>query len=125
MAVALAECCIVDRERPTGADVDLSGWESLPITALLFGEGQGRIIVSTTDSAAVLRVARERRVPARVIGTTRPRSTELRISVGSVHVHAPVSRLAEVYFGAIPRIMVGSAAVLQSAEEPSPAELFV
>jgi phosphoribosylformylglycinamidine synthase len=124
LAVALAECCIADREHLMGADIDLAPWGSLPITALLFGEGQGRIVVSTTDAAAVIRTAREHGVPAREIGTTRPRSADLTISRGPVHVRAAVSRLAEVYYGAIPRIMVGSPAVIQSAEEPSPAELF-
>jgi phosphoribosylformylglycinamidine synthase subunit PurL len=124
LAVALTECCIADREHMVGAEVDLSLWASLPVAALLFGEGQGRVIVSTTDAEAVLRTAREHGVPARTIGTTRPRSAELRIVAGPAEIHAALSALAEVYYGAIAQIMVGSPAVIQSAEEPSPAESF-
>src|SRR5690606_1348943 len=54
LAVALAECCVADRTRPMGAMVDLSAWASLPQRALLFGEAQGRVLLSTADSAAVL-----------------------------------------------------------------------
>src|SRR6185436_1746192 len=47
MAVALAECCIANRESATGAEIDLSGYGTFPDRAILFGETQGRIIVSS------------------------------------------------------------------------------
>src|SRR5262249_21749417 len=51
LAVALAECCIsqqVARETPRliGAQVDLAGMAGTRLDALLFGEAQGRVIVS-------------------------------------------------------------------------------
>ena len=122
LAVALAECCVGDREQMVGADIDLSAWTSLPTIALLFGEGQGRIVVSTADAAAVVRIATEHGVPARRIGTSRPGGAELRIAVGGASVRAALSDVADVYYGAIPRVMVGSTAVIQATEEPSPAE---
>src|SRR5919202_20793 len=47
LAVAIAECVIVPRGRGIGAEVDLSPWSGLPLRALLFGEAQGRVVVST------------------------------------------------------------------------------
>jgi phosphoribosylformylglycinamidine synthase II len=124
-AVAVAECCVADAERAVGADLDLSPWTGIPQRAVLFGEGQGRIIVSTLNPAAVLAVARERGVPARQIGTVRPRAAELRITIGGTRVVASLARLAAAYHGAIPRAMAGSAAVVQAAEEPTAAGSFV
>jgi phosphoribosylformylglycinamidine synthase len=60
LAVALAECCVMDEDAPRGASVDLTRWSALPLRALFFGEGQGRVIVSTPDPAAVLAIAAAR-----------------------------------------------------------------
>ena len=126
LAVAIAECCIGDREHLVGADVDLSAWSALADSrALLFGEGQGRIVVSTADAAAVvLAIAREHGVPARQIGTVRPGPRELRIAVGGTRVARLLERLAAAYHGAIPGAM-GIAAVVQAAEEPAAAGSLV
>src|SRR5678816_4613568 len=45
LAVALAECCMADAEKPIGAQVSLSVG-SVPPHAYLFGEDASRIIVS-------------------------------------------------------------------------------
>jgi phosphoribosylformylglycinamidine synthase subunit PurL len=124
MAVAVAECCIGDAERLVGADVNLSAWSSLPLRALLFGEGQGRIVVSTSDAPAVLAVAGEHGVPARRIGTVRPGAGELRIAIGGTRIAVSLARLAAAYHGAIPKAM-GLAAVVQAAEEPTAAGSLV
>ncbi|MFI5250597.1 MAG: phosphoribosylformylglycinamidine synthase subunit PurL, partial [Gemmatimonadales bacterium] len=124
MAVAVAECCIGDAERLAGADVDLSAWSTLPLRALLFGEGQGRIVVSTTDAPVVLAMAGERGVPARQIGTVRPGARELRIAIGGTRIAVSLERLAAAYHGAIPNAM-GPAAVVQAAEEPTAAGSLV
>ncbi len=125
LAVALAECCIGDREHMVGAAVDLSAWETLPLRALLFGEAQGRVLVATSEPAAVIQAARERGVPARQIGTTDPGGRDLRISVGTTHVRARLDRLADRYYGAIPRIMAGSPAIIRAQEEPTAAGSLV
>jgi phosphoribosylformylglycinamidine synthase II len=124
LAVAVAECCIGNAERLVGADLDLSGWSSLPLRALLFGEGQGRIVVSTTDAPVVLAMAGERGVPARQIGTVRPAAGELRIAIGGTRIAVSLARLAAAYHGAIPAAM-GPAAVVQAAEEPTAAGSLV
>jgi phosphoribosylformylglycinamidine synthase len=101
--------------------VDLSKWRSLPVRALLFGEAQGRILVSTDEPAVVLAAARKRGVPGHDIGLVRPHSSDLRISVGALQISAPLARLAERYHEAIPRAMAGSRLAVQVAEEPTAA----
>jgi phosphoribosylformylglycinamidine synthase len=109
LAVALAECVMLDRERLMGATIDLSDWRALPLRALLFAEAQGRVIVSTPDALNVLTIARRHGVPATTIGTVHAASGSLDITVGDRELHFPVARLAEAYHEAIPRIMQRSA----------------
>ena len=109
LAVALAECVMLDRNRLTGATVDLSDWRDLPLRALLFGEAQGRVIVSAPDALEVLAIARRHGVPATTIGTVRTETGSLDITVGQRQWRMSVARLAEAYHEAIPRIMQRSA----------------
>jgi phosphoribosylformylglycinamidine synthase len=105
LAVALAECVMMDRARPTGAEVDLGAWTALPLRALLFGEAQGRVVVSTPDPEALLAIVRRHGVPAARIGTVRAASGALRVVVGERGIRATVAQLADAYHEAIPRIM--------------------
>ena len=105
LAVALAECSIADRERMIGADIDLGTWASLPLRALLFGEAQGRIIVSTRQPADVIAAATAHGVPAARIGTVRAASDMLTIAVGARRIAAPLERLAAAYHDAIPNAL--------------------
>jgi phosphoribosylformylglycinamidine synthase subunit PurL len=89
--------------------VDLSDWQQLPLRALLFGEAQGRVIVSSPDALAVLAIAAHHGVKATTIGTVHASSGALEIVVGSRTLHAPVTQLAEAYHETIPRIMQRSA----------------
>jgi phosphoribosylformylglycinamidine synthase len=109
LAVALAECVMMDRARPTGAEVDLSQWRALPLRALLFGEAQGRVVVSSPDPQAVLATAKRHGVPAAIIGTVRGISDALDIRIGEQRLTTRVGQLAEAYHEAIPRIMQRSA----------------
>jgi len=110
LAVALAECCMMDRERQVGAAIDLDAWATLPLASLLFGEAQNRVVVSTTDARAVLAEAERQGVPARVIGRVSAQSSSLTIRVGSRLVDAPLARLAAAWHDAIPKIMSRSVA---------------
>lgn len=110
LAVALAECCIGSEDHPTGAAVDLSPWETLPMRALLFGEAQGRVVLSTSNPAAVQAIATRHGVPACAIGTVRSASAGLTITVGHRVVHAPCERLSVAYHTALPRAMKQAAA---------------
>jgi phosphoribosylformylglycinamidine synthase II len=110
LAVALAECCMMDRERQLGATVDLQPWAHIPIAALLFGEAQNRVIVSTTVAPRVLAEAAKLGVPARVIGRVAAESQSLTIRAGSRLIDAPLARLAAAWHDAIPTIMSRSVA---------------
>jgi len=67
LAIALAECA----GDGIGCHLDLNGHaDDVDAIALLFGESQGRAIVSTHRVDDVLRVAREHGVPAQGIGNT-------------------------------------------------------
>jgi phosphoribosylformylglycinamidine synthase II len=114
LAVALAECAIMNRTRLMGADVDLSAWSDLPLRALLFGEAQGRVVVSTADSATLLSTAKRHGVPAQRIGIVRA-ADRLTIRVGSQVIDAPLATLADAYHEAIPRRMSRSAAPVEVA----------
>ena len=59
LAVALAECCMVDRAAPTGADVDLVDVERAAAARAAVRRGAGRVVVSTPDRRA--RCSRSRR----------------------------------------------------------------
>ncbi|HKP15272.1 MAG TPA: phosphoribosylformylglycinamidine synthase subunit PurL [Gemmatimonadaceae bacterium] len=105
LAVALAECVMMDRAQPTSAQIDLSAWRSLPRRALLFGEAQGRVILSTPDPDAVLAIAARHDVPARQIGEVTSSSMPFTIAIGGSTLSVAVSALADSYHEAIPRIM--------------------
>jgi phosphoribosylformylglycinamidine synthase II len=105
LAVALAECCMMERDATVGASVDLSSWSALPLRALLFGEAQGRVVLSTPDPDSVLAIAARNGVPARRIGSVAPHGAALELRVGARTIAAPVARLAEAWHEAIPRIM--------------------
>jgi phosphoribosylformylglycinamidine (FGAM) synthase-like enzyme len=70
LAVALAECCVSGPRDSHGAVVKL-GLGSLRRDALLFGESQSRVVVSTRHDAAasLMRRADEAGIPAAHLGT--------------------------------------------------------
>ena len=114
LAVALGECCMMNREEQVGARIDLGAWSTLPIAALLFGETQNRVIISTTVPDAVLAAARTHGVPARVIGSVAAQSPTLAIRAASWSIEAPVARLAAAWHDAIPVIMSRSVAAARA-----------
>jgi phosphoribosylformylglycinamidine synthase len=102
LAVALAECCIGGE---VGATLELSSG-GLRTDSLLFGESQGRVIISTEPEKAgrLLALAAEHGVPARVTGAVGGR--ELKISVdGNIRIQLPVEELAKKWREAIPCLM--------------------
>lgn len=115
--VALAECAMMERDAAVGVDVDLTPWASLPERALLFGEAQGRIIVSTGAPADVVALARRHGVPAHVIGRVGARDGTFRLRLATGVFEAPVADLAEDYHEAIPRIMTRVATATIDAHE--------
>ena len=104
LAVALAECCVMDRTTQLGATIDLSTWKDLSLRALLFGEAQARVVVSTSAPQTVLDIAAKHGVPAATIGSVQ-QAAELRISAGDRRITAPLARLDAAFHDAIPQIM--------------------
>ena len=105
LAVALAECCIMDAERLLGASVVLS--DDLPAAPLFFGEAQGRIILSCAPGNLdrVLKLAQKHRVPARPIGQVEEVNGDLRITGAGTSLRTPVEHLSQVWRSAIPALM--------------------
>ncbi len=116
LAVALAECCIGDVARPVGASIELGAWTFLPVRALLFGEAQGRVIVSSPDPRAVEAIAARHRVASHRIGTVGLAGGDFTIRLGNETWTAPVSRLAAAYHEAIPSMMTRVATSSDDAE---------
>ncbi len=113
LAVALAECCVMDRESARGATIDLSAWNKLSDRALLFGEAQARAVVTTTMPETVLSIAKKHGVPASIIGRVGAVGAPLQITTASTRLDAPLDRLDEAYHEAIPRIMSQAASASQ------------
>jgi phosphoribosylformylglycinamidine synthase len=109
-AVALAECAFGDEMQLHGVDVTVDS--DVALAPLLFGEAQGRIIISCAADAAdaVLAIASAHGVPAAVIGVVGDRDGTVRVSVRSagaerIVIDADVAALAATYRTAIPRLM--------------------
>jgi phosphoribosylformylglycinamidine synthase len=120
LAVALAECAFsgaadsAPGSAVSGAfGVDVILTDDIPAAALLFGEAQGRIIVScsASDEARVLEVAAQQHVPARAIGTVGAVNGSFIVRAGEASViDAPVGTLAAIWTSAIPRLMASTPA---------------
>jgi phosphoribosylformylglycinamidine synthase len=109
LAVALAECAMMHRDRTTGFQVDLTDWADLPLRALLFGEAQGRVVVSTATPDALLEVAARIGVPARVIGRVTSAAEGVEFVIGAVSARSAIDPLAKAFHDTIPGIMDGGA----------------
>ena len=113
LAVAIAESCVMDRDRVLGADIDVSAWNALPRRALLFGEAQARIVVSCVEADRVLEIAASHGVPARRIGTVGGDGAPLRFTLHDGAFACDTRDLASAWHDTIPSIM--SAGALPSA----------
>jgi len=105
LAIALAECCISNKENMTGAIIDNLNY-NIREDALLFGESQSRIILSCDRRSikAIERIAGKNKAPFRVIGATGGRS--LKISAGTKElIDAPLEDLSEEWRGSLFCIM--------------------
>jgi phosphoribosylformylglycinamidine synthase len=119
LAVALAECAInaqtdnnTAEHHNTGASVEL-GDKIIDAEALLFGEAQGRIVISCAggDEARVIAIAERHGVTARRIGDVAYNNAFV-VRVGDNKViDSRVSDLADIYQSAIPRLMDGASTV--------------
>jgi phosphoribosylformylglycinamidine synthase subunit PurL len=115
LAVALAECCILNRDAQFGASIDLRhlthpekagpNARTVSTRGLLFGESQARVIVSTDNAQAVLAAAQQHGMSTAIrIGVVTAAKT-LSIATPDVTLTAELSDLDDDYFETIPRIM--------------------
>jgi phosphoribosylformylglycinamidine synthase II len=109
LAVALAECCIANPEHDSGAEIDLSGYSGLQDRAILFGESQGRIVVSSSSPERVIEIAATAGVPCARIGKVLMDSDVLAIKLPKRSIRTPLSRLRRAYHETIPAIMARTA----------------
>ena len=110
LTVALAESCISqqiarDTPRLIGAQIDLSRFAEIRLDALLFGETQGRIIISVAaiDAVKVLERAKILGVSAIFLGTVG--GAALSIKTPASELHWPLTELHDLWWNAIARIM--------------------
>ncbi|MCA9739141.1 MAG: phosphoribosylformylglycinamidine synthase II, partial [Gemmatimonadetes bacterium] len=101
----LVECALADPERPYGVAVEVT--DDLPGTALLFGESQGRIVISCpeADVEAVLAAAARHDVPATDLGRVTEPDEGFSLTAPRARVRLDVDALAERYHGALPALM--------------------
>ncbi|HEX2205535.1 MAG TPA: AIR synthase related protein, partial [Longimicrobium sp.] len=117
LAVALAESALADAARPLGVDVELD--DDLPVAALLFGEAQGRVVLSCepAKTGALLAHFGAAGVAAKRIGRVGEEIGVFRIATRGGTVEAWSQTLSDLYYGAIPRRMEGTPADVETALE--------
>ncbi|MFQ6008640.1 MAG: phosphoribosylformylglycinamidine synthase subunit PurL [Candidatus Zixiibacteriota bacterium] len=100
LAVALAECCITNRERQLGAEIMLP--DPIRTDCLLFGETQSRVIISCApkDVPDVMTFFHKREVPCTKIGTIGGNRLKINDFIVS-----EITQMSDAYFNALPRLM--------------------
>ncbi|MGH7466431.1 MAG: phosphoribosylformylglycinamidine synthase subunit PurL [Longimicrobiales bacterium] len=108
LAVCLAESSVRNESGMLGLEVELL--DELPTAALLFGETQGRVVVSCAaeDADQVQTVIARNSVPVRRIGRVGERNGSFVLRTPATSIKAAVRDLAEVYYEAIPHLMGGT-----------------
>ncbi|HYH83706.1 MAG TPA: phosphoribosylformylglycinamidine synthase subunit PurL [Longimicrobium sp.] len=117
LAVALVESAFAGGGDPFGIDVRLR--DEIPANALLFGEAQGRVVLSCAVEKVpeLLRCLEIHGVQAKQIGTVGGRNGAIRIETNGGTIEAAAFGLQQVYENAIPRRMDGSAADVETSLE--------
>ena len=112
LAVALAECCMAQLEKQTGASVDLGDIRTVPARAALFGESQARFIVTSSSPERIEKIARRHGVPVTRIGHVVAREAGFSLKAGNVSIESDIDSLASAWHDAIPSIMSAPAAAV-------------
>jgi phosphoribosylformylglycinamidine synthase subunit PurL len=123
LAVALAEAAIANADRPFGVDIRLD--DEIPPAPLLFGEAQGRVVLSCAAdrTEGILEIAKRHGVAAKRVGEVAAPGARFRVVLRDSVLDADAGELAAIYYSAIPRRMNSTpaevAAALDSVVEPS------
>jgi phosphoribosylformylglycinamidine synthase len=105
LAVALAECCIANVEGQSGAEIDLSSWADSTNREILFGETQGRVVLSSLAPEQVIAIATRAGVPCVEIGRVRRDANSLDIKLPRGSMRSPLARMRRAYHDTIPAMM--------------------
>ena len=110
LAVALAECCIsqlVARDTPRliGAKVDLSAWTAARLDALLFGETQGRIVISTAAHLAAKVLAQAKILEIRAAKLGLVGGAQLQIKTAGGELTWDLRELHDLWWNSVSRAM--------------------
>ena len=105
LACALAEAALGDGENPFGVSITLD--DQIRPVPLLFGEGQGRIVVSCDPLSieTVFQIAKKHNVPATQIGFVTEASEDFQIASREGTISASLPKLSSTYFDALPKLM--------------------
>jgi phosphoribosylformylglycinamidine synthase len=107
LAVTLAECCMGDayRGEGRGCRVDLRPLGGASPAGLLFGEDQGRVVLSVPPRQvqAVLALASRHGVPAADLGDVGDAAGALEITLDGAILRMGVDELRTIYAQALPR----------------------
>ncbi len=105
LVCTLAEGALGSGDSPVGVDARVD--EDLRPVVSLFGESQGRIVVSCdpAQTPEVLRVAEQHGVPAQRLGSVTSAEEGFRVTVRDGSVDVPIDEMSKAYFGALPSIM--------------------
>jgi phosphoribosylformylglycinamidine synthase len=108
LACALAEAALGDGSRPLGVSVTLD--DDLRPVACLFGEAQGRIVLSCAPGStdAVLATATRHGVPARKIGSVRGPADTFDVTVQGASISAALDETATAYFDSLANRMAST-----------------
>lgn len=116
LAVAIAECCIANRDEQFGADVDLTGMSGISSCAMFFGESQARFVLSTHAPEAVERIMARHAVPVMRIGRVVDRANGLKVRYGTQMIASGIDEISRAWHDAIPQIMSAPAAAVEPEE---------
>jgi phosphoribosylformylglycinamidine synthase len=107
LAVALAECCISQKEKMVGAQINGLD-ERIRTDALLFGESQSRIVLSCSQDnvGKVEKIAGEFKAPFKIIGKTCGRSLKIS-SRGKSLIDLSLEDLSREWRGSLKRKLEG------------------
>jgi phosphoribosylformylglycinamidine synthase len=102
LALALAECLLGERDHPKGCQVSLGWGKHLRTDSLLFGETQGRVIVSVTPEleTAFKNLAKSYKLPVYLLGRVGGVSLKL-----DEYFEIPSTEIETTYRNAIGRRM--------------------
>jgi len=100
LAIALAECCIFDREKCFGVVVNFQ--TKLRPDFYLFGEDQSRVIVSSEpkNSSEVLSICSGNGISAEIIGKV----TKTDFKIGNV-IECSVDQIKEIYYQSLEKLI--------------------